>query len=187
MAAADKPELLLKDAKALRAWLLKNHTDETGVWLVLAKKGTTDPTSLTYDLALDEMLCFGWVDGQRKSRDDATMLISATRRRARSIWSQRNVGIIERLRSEGRMHAAGEAEVERAQVDGRWDAAYAGSATIEMPHDLELALSMNPAATAGYQAMTKAERYAILFRLHNAKKTETRQRQISAFLDRFSG
>src|SRR5262245_28765558 len=134
--AAEPPELIVDDAAAWRAWLAKNHGEHDGVWLVLAKKGTTEPTSLTYDEALEDALCHGWIDGKVRRRDDATYRQRFTPRRRRSQWSKRNVGIVERLLAEGKMHHAGVAEVERAKADGRWEAAYAGPATIEVPPDL---------------------------------------------------
>src|SRR5690348_3541907 len=96
-AADDLPELIVPDAEAWRAWLTAHHGDDRGVWLVLAKKGTTQPTSLTYDAALDEALCFGWIDGQLRRRDDATTFQRFTPRRARSVWSARNVEKVGRL------------------------------------------------------------------------------------------
>ena len=103
-----------------------HHDDPIGVWLTLAKKDTTEPTSLTYERALDESLCLGWIDGQARLRDECTYERRFTPRRARSAWSRRNVGIVEGLMAEGRMHAAGLAEVTRAKTDGRWEAAYVG-------------------------------------------------------------
>jgi uncharacterized protein YdeI (YjbR/CyaY-like superfamily) len=117
-------ELILADASAWHDWLTEHHQVNDGIWLVLAKKNVTTPTSLSYDQALDEALCHGWIDGQRKSRDERTFLQRFTPRRRRSIWSKRNVGIIARLESEGRMVAAGREQVERAKADGRWDRAY---------------------------------------------------------------
>ena len=117
------PELLLPDAPAWRIWLHAHH-DEAGVWLVLAKKGTTEPTTLTYDEALDEALCHGWIDGQVRRRDDRTYRQRFTPRRPRSAWSAGNVARVQRLLADGRMHPAGLAAVERAQEDGRWDHAH---------------------------------------------------------------
>jgi uncharacterized protein YdeI (YjbR/CyaY-like superfamily) len=128
--AARLSELLVTDAAAWRAWLREHQGDGVGVELVLAKKGTTDPTSLTYDQALDEALCHGWIDGQVRRRDEHTYRQRFTPRRARSQWSERNVGIIERLLAAGRMQPAGLAAVERAKADGRWEAAYPGQKTI---------------------------------------------------------
>jgi hypothetical protein len=119
-------ELVVPDARAWREWLGRNHADCASVMLVLAKKGTTSPTSLTYDQALEEAICFGWIDGQVRRRDERTYFQRFTPRRARSRWSKRNTTLAERLISDGRMHASGIAEVERAKADGRWDAAYAG-------------------------------------------------------------
>ena len=119
---ADLPELIVEDADAWRSWLREHHGDSAGVWLVLAKKGIERPTSLSFDDALEEALCHGWIDAQMRRRDDATYLQRFTPRRARSSWSKRNVGIAERLLAEGRMHPAGIAEMDRAKTDGRWDA-----------------------------------------------------------------
>src|SRR5580698_2741867 len=111
----DPPALTVSDSRAWRRWLAKNHTQAGGIWLVLAKKGVIEPTRLTYDEALEEALCFGWIDGQVRRRDERTYRQRFTPRRARRSWSQRNVGLIERLDAEGRMHPAGLAAVERAK------------------------------------------------------------------------
>src|SRR5580704_4394500 len=124
----DLPEFLVADAAGWRTWLRGNHSKSRGVWLVLAKKGTTYPTTLSYDDALDEAICFGWIDGQLGRRDDATYRRRFTPRNARSPWSERNVAIAERLRASGTMHQSGEDEVQKAKADGRWEAAYAGQA-----------------------------------------------------------
>src|SRR5665213_1268890 len=116
---------MVSDAVAWRAWLDQHRSDPAGVWLALAKKGTLTPTSLTYGLALEEALCYGWIDGQGRRRDELTSWQRFTPRRKRSAWSKRNTGIVERMRGAGRMHSAGIAEVERAKADGRWEAAYA--------------------------------------------------------------
>lgn len=180
--AEELPELIAADAAAWRRWLRANYAKSTGVWLVLAKKGAIEPTSLTYDEALDGALSHGWIDGQTGRRDESTYRQRFTPRRARSIWSARNVGIIDRLRSEGRMHPAGEAEVARAQADGRWDAAYAGSASIEIPADLAAALRSNARAQAMFDVLTSQNRYAILFRTASAKQAATRARRIEQFV-----
>jgi uncharacterized protein YdeI (YjbR/CyaY-like superfamily) len=180
--AADIPELIVADAAAWRRWLGENHASPAGVWLVLAKKGATQPTSLTYAQALDEALCHGWIDGQTAPGDQATYRQRFTPRRARSRWSSRNVGIITRLRAEGRMDPAGEAEVQRAQLDGRWDAAYAGPASSEVPADLAAALDAQPPAQAMFEILTSQNRYAILFRISDAKLPATRARRINQFV-----
>lgn len=175
------PELLIVDGVAWREWLHLNHQG-TGVWLVLAKKGVTEPTRLTYDEALDEALCHGWIDGQVGRRDELTYRQRFTPRRARSSWSQRNVGLIERLSGEGRMHPAGLAAVERAKQDGRWDAAYAGQATIEVPADLAAALAAEPAALAMFETLSSQNRYAVLYRIGEAKRADTRASRVERFV-----
>jgi uncharacterized protein YdeI (YjbR/CyaY-like superfamily) len=174
--------LLVPDAAAWRAWLEAHHGDEDGVWLTLAKKGTTEPTSLSYDQALDEALCFGWIDGQVRRLDERTFRQRFTPRRARSPWSKRNVGIAEQLIADGRMHARGVAEVERARADGRWEAAYAGPATIDVPDDLAAALAASPRAQTMFGLLTSQNRYAVLFRVSGAKRADTRARRIEQFV-----
>ena len=180
--AVQLPELIVADAAAWRVWLAEHHEGSAGVSLVLAKKGTTEPTSLTYDQALDEALCYGWIDGQVQRRDETTYRQRFTRRRSRSSWSKRNVGIVERLRLEGRMHPAGVAEVERAKADGRWEAAYAGSASIEVPPDLAAALAAEPRARAMFEILTAQNRYTGLYQIDTAKRAETRSRRIEQFV-----
>lgn len=179
---ADFSELIVADADAWRRWLGEHHTSSPGVWLVLAKQSVVVPTSLTYAEALDEALCHGWIDGQTGVRDSTTFLRRFTPRRSRSRWSARNVEIIGRLRAEGRMVPAGEAEVERAQRDGRWEVAYSGSAAIEVPADLAAALSANPKAQAMFDVLTSQNRYSILFRIGGAKQAATRARRIDQFV-----
>lgn len=175
-------ELVVRDVRAWRAWLRKHHAEPDGVWLVLAKKGTREPTRLTYDEALEEALCHGWIDGQVRRRDDVTYKQRFTPRRARSPWSKRNVGHAERLVAEGRMHPAGLAEMERAKADGRWEAAYAGAATIEVPDDLAGALAAEPKAQAMFDVLTSQNRYAVLYRVTTAKRADTRERRIEQFV-----
>jgi uncharacterized protein YdeI (YjbR/CyaY-like superfamily) len=179
--ADELPELIVPDAAAWRAWLEAHHADTPGVWLILAKKGTTEPTSVSYDQALDEALCYGWIDGQTRRRDEATYQQRFTPRRARSAWSKRNVGIVARLVEEGRMQPAGQAEIDRAQADGRFEAAYAGPATIEMPDDLAAALDANPEARRVFAQLNSQNRYAVLYRLTTAKRADTRARRIEQF------
>ncbi|MFA4927972.1 MAG: YdeI/OmpD-associated family protein [Patulibacter sp.] len=170
--------LVVADVGAWRAWLDAREHDSDGVWLTLAKKGTTTPTSLTYAQALDEALCSGWIDGQTKSVDDATYLRRFTPRRVRSMWSKRNVEHVGRLVDEGRMRPRGVEEVERAKADGRWDAAYAGSATIEVPDDLTAALDRDQAARTMFATLNSQNRYAVLHRITTARTPETRQRRL---------
>jgi uncharacterized protein YdeI (YjbR/CyaY-like superfamily) len=180
--AVEQPELVVADAAAWRDWLAEHHQEQLGVWLVLAKKGTTEPTSLTYAQALQEALCQGWIDGQARPGDDSTYFQRFTPRRARSPWSKRNVGFVAELEAAGRMQPAGRAEVARAKADGRWDAAYGGSANIEVPDDLAAALAASPKATANFELLTKTNRYAILYRVQDAKRPETRARRIAQFV-----
>lgn len=181
--AADPPHLIVRDAAAWRTWLAENVDERAGVWLVLAKKGTTDPTSLSYAAALEEALCHGWIDGQARRRDEGTYVQRFTPRRRRSMWSQRNVGIVERLTAEGRMHPQGLSEVARAKADGRWEVAYAGPATAEIPADLTQALAARPEAQAMFGNLTSQNRFAMLHRLGAAKRPETRARRIEQYVD----
>jgi uncharacterized protein YdeI (YjbR/CyaY-like superfamily) len=178
----DLPELVVRDQSAWRSWLAQHHAEPEGVWLVLAKKGTTRPTSLSYDEALEDALCHGWIDGQTRRRDEATYRQRFTPRRRRSAWSKRNTEKAERLLAEGRMHPAGIAEMERAKEDGRWLAAYGGSAEIEVPPELVAALAAEPKAQAMFDALTKQNRYAILYRLATAKRADTRARRVEQFV-----
>jgi uncharacterized protein YdeI (YjbR/CyaY-like superfamily) len=180
--ADEPPQLMVDDVDAWRAWLASNQQDPSGVWLVLAKKGTTQPTSLSYEQALDEALCHGWIDGQVRRRDQATFRQRFTPRRARSQWSQRNVSHVQRLREQGRMHAAGERAVAQAQADGRWDAAYAGQRTIAVPDDLAAALAAQPRAHAMFEILSSQNRYAVLYRIDSAKRSDTRARRIEKFV-----
>jgi uncharacterized protein YdeI (YjbR/CyaY-like superfamily) len=175
------PELLMRDAKAWRAWLAKHHADSTGVFLVLSKKGTTKPTTLTHDTALEEALCYGWIDGQAAPRDETTWRQRFTPRRQRSLWSKRNTGIVARLKEEGRMHPRGIAEVERAKADGRWEAAYAGS-NIEVPPELVAALAAKPKAQKMFETLNSQNRYAVLYRITTARRPETRAKRIEQYV-----
>jgi len=177
------PELMVADAAAWRTWLNGNHAKSQGVRLVLAKTGTTHPTTLSYDEALDEAICFGWIDGQLGRRDSTMFLRRFTPRNARSPWSQRNVAIAERLSASGRMHRSGDDEVRRAKADGRWKAAYAGQSGALVPEDLARALAVNPRAQAMFQTLTSANRYSIVYRIGSAKKVETRARRVEQFVE----
>jgi uncharacterized protein YdeI (YjbR/CyaY-like superfamily) len=183
MASPDDTTLIVADLAAFRMWLSEHGRQSDGVWLVLAKKGTTDPTSLSYADALEEALCHGWIDGQKRSRDDAVFVQRFTPRRRASLWSKRNVGIAERLMADGRMLPGGLAEVDRAKADGRWDAAYSGSASAEVPADLAAALAGNPAAAATFDTLNGANRYAVLFRIETAKRPDTRAHRIEQLVE----
>lgn len=175
-------ELVVADAEALRDWLVDHQDDPVGVWLVLAKKGVINPTSLTYEESVLEGLCVGWIDGQGRRRDEVTHMIRFTPRRSRSIWSEVNVARIARLDREGRMQPRGLAEVEKAKADGRWEAAYGGSATIAVPDDLIATLAAEPVAQAWWDVLSSQNRYAILFSIHTATRTETKARRTEQFV-----
>jgi uncharacterized protein YdeI (YjbR/CyaY-like superfamily) len=182
--ADDLPEILVvPDAAAWRAWLDAHEDSSDGTWLLLAKKGTDTPTSLSYAQALEEALCSGWIDGQVKSHDAATFRQRFTPRRRRSIWSLRNTGIVAELAEQGRMRARGAAEIEAAKADGRWDRAYAGSATIEVPDVLADALAAQPAAAAVFATLNGQNRYAVLHRIVTAPNPETRDRRLTKLVD----
>ena len=180
---SETPELLVVDAARWRAWLAANHETSTGVRLVLAKKGVSGPTRLTYDEALLEALAYGWIDGHRTRRDDATYRVRFTPRRPRGAWSQRNIEMADQLIASGGMQSAGLAEIERAKADGRWERAYAGSATIEVPDDLCEALAASPDAQAMWEVLTRTNRFAVLYRVQDAKRPETRARRIAQYVD----
>jgi uncharacterized protein YdeI (YjbR/CyaY-like superfamily) len=183
--AAEFPDLLLPDAAAWRAWLEENHADSPGVRLILSRKGGT-VTSLYYAGALDEALCFGWIDSQARRRDDETTFQRFQPRGPRSIWSQRNIGHIERLESEGRMRPAGRAAVEAAKADGRWERAYAGPAKAELPADLLAAIAAVPAAQEMYDVLTAQNRFALYFRLSQLTSPAVRERRIAAFVEQLA-
>ena len=181
--AADSPVLTVPDARAWYSWLTEHHGDAGGVWLVLAKKGTTEPTSLTYDQALEEALCFGWVDGQLGPGDEATFRRRFTPRRPGSSWSKRNVALVELLARQERMLPSGRAAVERAKADGSWGSAYSGQAAIEVPSDLAAALAAHPAAQETFDNLSRANRYAVLYRIETAKRSETRKQRIERLVE----
>lgn len=172
-------ELALPDAAAWRRWLEEHHQHQPGVWLVLHRGGFG---ALTHAAALEEALACGWIDGQGRRRDASTWQVRFTPRRRSSRWSKRNTQIVERLTAEGRMHPAGLAEVERAKADGRWQAAYAGPATIEVPEDLARALRGSPRAQENFGRLSAQNRFAILYRLQDAKRPETRSRRLRDFV-----
>jgi uncharacterized protein YdeI (YjbR/CyaY-like superfamily) len=180
--AEELPEVLIADAAGWRRWLRANHAKAPGAWVVLAKKGVAEPTSLTYAQALDEALCHGWIDGQVSRRDEATYRQRFTPRRPRSPWSANNVRNTGRLIAEGRMRAAGLAAIEAAKADGRWDAAYEGQASIELPADLREAIAAEPRAQAMFEILTSQNRYSLILRVGQAKRPETRARRIEQFV-----
>jgi uncharacterized protein YdeI (YjbR/CyaY-like superfamily) len=182
VAAAELEELVVPDAEALRQWLLVHHATSPGVWLALAKKGGT-VTTLTWQQAVDEALCVGWIDGQGRKRDEETSSIRFTPRGPRSSWSQRNVANVARLEAEGWMLPAGLAAVEAARADGRWEAAYAAQSEMEVPADLLAAIAANPSAQAMFDVLTKTNRFALAYRLGAVKRAETRERKVREFVE----
>ena len=161
---------------ALRAWFMDNGAAKDGIWLRIYKKGSKIPT-VTYAEALDEALCFGWIDGMKKGLDEVSFLQKFTPRRPRSTWSKRNIEHIERLMAAGLMTPAGMAEVDKAKTDGRWQAAYDAFGTAEIPADFMELLQLNPAAKEFFDGLNKTNRYAIAWRLQTAKAEAVRQRR----------
>lgn len=162
-------------------WLEQNHTSSPGVWLRLAKKGSPTP-SVTYAEAVESALCYGWIDGQKDAQDAAFWLQKFTPRGPRSIWSKINREKIATLTTSGHMRPAGLAAVERAKQGGQWEAAYDPPSTSAVPPDFQAALDASEPAQAFYATLNSANRYAILFRIQNAKKAETRARKITEFI-----
>lgn len=177
----DLPVLSFESEAAFETWLEKHHETSKGIWLKLAKKGSGIP-SISRAEALDVALCFGWIDGQTASLDDTHWLQRYTPRRPKSKWSQINCEKAKALIAQGRMRPAGLREVERAQQDGRWEQAYASPKNMTVPEDLERKLDENPRAKAFFAALDSRNRYAILYRIHDAKKPETRARRVEKFI-----
>jgi uncharacterized protein YdeI (YjbR/CyaY-like superfamily) len=180
--ADDLPELAFADQAAFEAWLEEHHATEPGVWIRIAKKASGIPT-VTAAQAIEVCLCFGWIDGQRRPRDATTFLQRYTPRRSRSKWSKINREKVEALIAEGRVRPAGLAEVQRARDDGRWDAAYDSPSRIQVPDDLQRALDAEPRAKAEFAELDSLNRYAVLYRIHDAKRPETRARRIAKFVE----
>lgn len=170
--------VLFRTAKAFEGWLKKNHALCEGVWLQIAKQGA-DASSVTYPEAVELALCWGWIDGQKKALDGQHFLQRFTPRRARSIWSKTNVDRVEALIEAGRMQPPGLAQVDAAKADGRWARAYDGARTSAVPEDLLTALHADPNAEAFFATLNAANRYAILWRIQTAVKSETRARRIT--------
>ena len=181
MKSTDLPILPFASKKKWADWLARQHDKSSGVWLKLAKKGSEIP-SVTYDEAVEVALCYGWIDGQKKGFDDKYWLQKFTPRGARSIWSKINTEKAQKLIKSGEMKPTGLQAIEAAKQDGRWDAAYESQKTISVPDDFQAALDKNPKAKAFFVTLNSVNRYAILFRIHNAKKAETRAKRIQQFV-----
>jgi uncharacterized protein YdeI (YjbR/CyaY-like superfamily) len=175
------PVIPFPSQAAWREWLEANHESAGGLWIKFAKKASGIET-VVYAEALDVALCFGWIDGQVNRFDDDWYLQRFTPRRTRSRWSQINCGKAEALIEKGLMQPSGLREIERAKEDGRWEAAYASPSKIEVPGDLRAALDANPAASEAFAGLNANNRYAILYRIHDAKRADTRARRIEKFV-----
>ncbi|MCW3033662.1 MAG: hypothetical protein QOK19_2645 [Solirubrobacteraceae bacterium] len=182
MDAADGlPVLAFASAAEWRGWLAEHHSSALGVWISIAKKGS-GIESVRYPEVLEEALCFGWIDGRRMRLDERRFLQRFTPRRARSPWSRINREKAEALIERELMAAAGHAEVDRARADGRWERAYASQRRAVVPEDLQAELDRRPGAAAAFAALSAQNRYAILYRLEQARRPETRTRRLAAFL-----
>jgi uncharacterized protein YdeI (YjbR/CyaY-like superfamily) len=173
--------ITFETAEQWREWLTKHHAASSGVWIRFFKKGSGVRT-LSYAEALDEALCFGWIDGQKDAYDANSWLQKFTPRRSKSIWSKRNREHVARLIKEKRMTPAGLAQVEAAKKDGRWDNAYDGPSTMSVPEDFLNELKKDKAAYAFFKTLNRANMYAIAWRLQTAKKQETRARRMETLL-----
>ena len=174
--------IAFQSQKKWRDWLVKNHESTNGVWLRLYKKGS-EVKSINHEQALEEALCFGWIDGQAKSYDEESYLQKFTPRRKGSMWSKKNILNVERLIEEGKMHSSGLAEVEKAKSDGRWHNAYDSPANMQVPDDFLKLLSEYPDALAFFNTLNKTNTYSITWRLQTAKKPETRQKRMTAIIE----
>jgi uncharacterized protein YdeI (YjbR/CyaY-like superfamily) len=180
--SAELPTLPFESKKRWADWLAKQHDKSSGVWLKIGKKEAGIP-SVTYEEALDVALCYGWIDGQKKGFDEKYWLQKFTPRGPKSIWSKINTEKAERLIASGEMKPAGLKAIELAKQDGRWAAAYASQKNISIPEDFQAALDKNKKAKTFFAALKSAERYSFLFRIHHAKKPETRAKRIQQFVE----
>ena len=177
----DLPILELKPASQWRKWLDKNHSKSNGAWLMLFKKSSGVAT-LSHSTALEEALCYGWIDGQAKGFDEQSWLQKFTPRRPRSIWSKKNIEHVQRLIKEGKMQPAGLKEIEAAKHDGRWDRAYDSPTNMQVPDDFLNALSKNKKAKAFFDTLNRTNTFSIGWRLQTAKKPETREKRIKEII-----
>jgi uncharacterized protein YdeI (YjbR/CyaY-like superfamily) len=177
----DLPILLFADRAEFEAWLEENHAAPAGIWLKMAKKGAAEP-SVTYDEAVELGLCFGWIDSQKRGLDGEHFLQRFTPRRPRGRWSKINREKAQALIDAGRMRPAGMVEVEAARADGRWESAYEGQRNATVPDDLKRELARNAAAREFFEGLDSANRYAIIYRINDIKKPETRERRLRKFV-----
>jgi len=181
----DLPVVHFEKAEILNDWLEKNHLESSGIWLRIFKKNS-GVLSVNYDQALDEALCFGWIDGQVKSYDEQSYIQKFTPRRTRSMWSKRNIEHIKRLENEGRMRPSGIKEAEAAKTDGRWDNSYDSPSNMTIPEDFLNELSKDPVTSGFFNNLNKTNKYAIAWRLQTAKKPETRAKRMKAIIEMLS-
>jgi uncharacterized protein YdeI (YjbR/CyaY-like superfamily) len=177
----DLPIIAFGSQREWEDWLAAHHATARGLWLKIAKKDS-GIASVSYAEALEGALCYGWIDGQRAAYDGQYFLQKFTPRGRRSKWSRINRDKVTALEQQGRLQPAGQAQVEQARQDGRWDAAYEAQSQITVPDDLQAALDASPAAKAFFATLKGANRYAILYRLHDAKRPETRARRLAQFV-----
>jgi len=185
MGKMEVPIVSFPSADEFEKWLQARHASSDGVWLKLAKKGASK-MSISYAEALDVALCYGWIDGQKDRVDDQHWLQRLTPRRAKSRWSKINRDKAQVLIDQGKMQPAGLREVEKAKADGRWDAAYEGQRAATIPDDLQMALDKNKKAREFFATLDSRNRYAILYRVQDAKRAETRARRIDKFVEMLS-
>jgi len=184
-AKIDLQVIHFEKAAILNDWLEKNHLNSSGIWLRIFKKNS-GVLSVNYDQALDEALCFGWIDGQVKSYDELSYIQKFTPRRARSMWSKRNIEHVKRLENEGRMRLSGIKEAEAAKTDGRWDNSYDSPSNMTIPEDFMNELSKDPVTAGFFNNLNKTNKYAIAWRLQTAKKPETRAKRMKAIIEMLS-
>jgi uncharacterized protein YdeI (YjbR/CyaY-like superfamily) len=182
MKSVELPVVPFVSKKKWSDWLARQHDKSAGVWLKIAKKDSEIP-SITYVEALDVALCYGWIDGQKKGFDEKYWLQKFTPRGTKSIWSKINTEKVKRLIASGEMKSAGLKAIELAKQDGRWDAAYASQKNIIVPEDFQAALDKNKKAKIFFATLKSAEKYSFLFRIHHAKKPETRAKRIQQFVE----
>src|SRR5882757_9916284 len=182
MAEPKTPILSFKEVAAIEAYMLREPAESNGFWLKLSKIGAPEAT-ISKDEAIEAALCCGWIDGQLAKFDEHHFLIRMTPRRVGSRWSAKNRKAAERMAREGRLRANGLEQIERAKTDGRWDAAYQSQGKAEAPSDLLTALAKNAKAERFFETLDRANRYAIIYRVSNAKLPETRSRRITQYVE----
>ncbi|GGM90014.1 hypothetical protein GCM10009721_14220 [Terrabacter tumescens] len=178
---AGQPVISFASVSDCEAWFSEHHADHRGIWLKIGRKGVAQ--TVTYPEALDVALCHGWIDGQKRGCDETHWLQRFTPRGPRSTWSRINRDKVEALTEAGRMRPAGQAQVDAAKADGRWAAAYAGQRSATVPDDLAVALAADPQAQAFFETLSGANRFAVLYRVQEAKKPETRAARIAKYVE----